>query len=499
MKKTRLFMLVGLTLVMLMAAMPAFADPDPGEGNTDVIVTNTNQNTGAAAAQVTAMYYNTSGMAEYNRNQNLSSRASYNFKASDATGLGDNWSGSMVIQSDNELAAVGEIHWTGGSFADGKEADAYTGYPVGATTMYLPYVAYANNQFTTVSVQNTESTPVTILMTYINRSGNADFTNVSINLPALGSANFPMNTPGQNNVPNLTQTTFYQQNGAWIGGIKIETQGGKKIVAVANNHRNQWSMAYNGFAQASQTSYVPSAERRVQAGDVWSGFSIISAQCVSNTACDVRFQFTDQGNVALTLTKNGVAPGASVAANTRAGGDFDPNLYSSLGVNGQWAGSVIVSSTNGQTLAVVSESIRPNINVSGATSSATVAEGGRESFLPAVYQKNSANQSCPPNSSQWQVYSLLRVQNPNNSNASGVTISYFNLDGSLKYQETGVSIPAGQPVFRNTRNNCSSIPLGGNWTGSIYVQSPSQPLVTVLENLWGSAEMAAYNGYSVNR
>ena len=46
--------------------------------------------------------------------------------------------------------------------------------------------------------------------------------------------------------------------------------------------------------------------------------------------------------------------------------------------------------------------------------------------------------------------------------------------------------------------NCNEIPLGGNWTGSIYIRS-DQPLVAVDENLWASAEYAAYNGYSVTR
>ena len=380
----------------------------------------------------------------------------------------------MVVQSDAELAAVAEIHWTGGTFGDGKEADAYTGYAEGSSEMYFPYVAYYPNQYTVVTVQNTDADPVTILMTYINRLGQTDFSNISVTLPGLGSASFPMNTPGQNNVPNLTQTTFYQQNQGWIGGIKIVAQGGKKIAAVASNHRNQWSMAYNGLVRASEVSYIPSAERRVPNG-IWSGFSIISAQCVSAVACDVRFRFTDQGQVALTLTKTGVAPGASVAANTRAGGDFPPASYDVLG-NGNWAGSVIVDTTNGQNLAVISESTRPSTNLSGATSAATVADGGRESFLPAVYQKNAANQSCAANDSQWQVWSLLRIQNPGTTNATNVSISYFNLDGSLAHQETGISIPAGQPVFRNTKNNCTTIPLGGSWTGSVYVQS-SQPLV----------------------
>ena len=93
---------------------------------------------------MTAIYYSQGGNVECNRPRNINSRGSYNFKASDVP-LGDNWKGSMVIQSDAELAAVAEIHWTGGSFNDGKEADAYTGYAQGASDMYFPFVALAPN------------------------------------------------------------------------------------------------------------------------------------------------------------------------------------------------------------------------------------------------------------------------------------------------------------------------------------------------------------------
>lgn len=499
MKKTRLFTVLGLVLVTLLAALPAYADPNPGEGNTDVIVTNTNQNTGAAAAQVTAIYYNTSGTAEYNRNRSINSRGSYNFKASDAQ-LGDNWNGSMVLQSDNELAAVAEVKYTGGTFDDGKETDAYTGYAAGASQMYFPFVAYASNQYTVITIQNTEDTAVTIQMTYTNRDGNVDFANVSSTIPAFGSKSFPMNTPGQNGVPNLTQTNFWAQTGTWVGAVKVVAQNNKKIAAVASNHWNLWSVAYNGTAAGAQTNYVPSAERRdsTAQGQGWRGFSVVIVQCVSNSTCNSRLRFYNaaNGNLDLTLTKN-VNSGAAVGANTRTGGDWAASSYNVLG--NAWAGSVVVDTTNGTQVSVTAYSIRPGNNVAGATSAANTNDGGKETFLPAVYQRNTDNVSCPndPNN-DWTQYSLMRFQNPTGSNATNVDIYYFNQDGSSAYQELNQSIQAGKSINRNTRVNCSTIPLGGNWTGSVYVHSDVD-LVAVSETLVGGSDMSAYNGYSVNR
>ena len=499
MKKTRLFAVMTLVVVMLVVALPAYAaDPNPGEGNTDVVVTNTNQNTGAAPASVTAIYYNQSGAVEYQRPRTINSRGSYNFRAADAQ-LGDNWKGSMVVQSDAELAAVAEIHWTGGSASDGKEADAYTGYAQGATEFNFPFVVRAPNaQYTVLTVQNTEDTATTIRMTYINRDGVTDFANIDDTIPAFGSKSYAMNQPGVNNVPNLANTSFWSaNNNTWTGAVKVTALNNKKIAAVAGNYWQQYSVAYNGLVRGATQSYVPSAERRNDPALGWRGFSVIAVQCVSGSTCNAAIDFINAttGQTNLTLTKS-INAGAAIGANTRTGGNFAANLYEVLG--NAWAGSVVVRSTNGTNLAVIAYSIRPGTNVAGGTSSATALDGGMETFLPAVYQKNTQNVSCPSNDSAWTTFSLIRIQNPGASNANDVDIYYFNLDGSQAFQELNQQIQAGKSLNRNTRVNCSTIPLGGNWTGSIYIHS-DQPLVAVTENLWGSAEMAAYNGYSITR
>ena len=500
MKKTQMIAVIALVVAMLVMALPAYAaDPNPGEGNTDVVVTNTNQNTGAAAASVTALYYSQGGAPEYNRTRTINSRGSFNFKASDAQ-LGDNWKGSMVVQSDAELAAVAEIHWTGGSFSDGKEADAYTGYAQGASDYYFPFVVRAPNaQYTALTVQNTEDSTVTIQMNYINRNGVVDFQNVQDTIPAFGSKTYTMNQPGVNGVPNLATTQYWTQNGnTWTGAVKVTALNGKKIAAVASNFWQQWSVAYNGLVRGATQSYIPSASRRVDTALGWREFSQIVVQCASTTTCNAAIDFINAttGQVNLTLTKS-VAANAAIGANTKGGGDFDPNLYATA-LGSAWTGSVVVRSTNGTNLAVVAYSIRSGNNQAGGTSGATVQDGGIETFLPAVYQKNTQNVSCPSSDSAWTAFSLVRIQNPGTTNATNVDIYYFNLDGSQAFQELDRSVNAGKSLNRNMRVNCNEIPLGGNWTGSIYIRS-DQPLVAVIENVWGSAEMAAYNGYSITR
>ena len=95
-----------------------------------------------------------------------------------------------------------------------------------------------------------------------------------------------MNQPGVNGVPNLRQTSYFAAKGNWTGAVKVTAQNSKKIAAVASNYWQQWSVAYNGLIRGATQSYVPSAERRVDAALGWRGFSVIVVQCASTTACN---------------------------------------------------------------------------------------------------------------------------------------------------------------------------------------------------------------------
>jgi hypothetical protein len=497
MKKTRMISILGVVLALLLTAMPAFAaDPNPGSGNTDVVVANTNQNTSDPAADVTAVYYNPNGGVEYSRPQAINSRGSFIFQAS-ATPLGDNWVGAMVLQSDYELAAVAEITWSNGSSLDKTTAGAYRGYAFGATDMYLPYIVRAPNaQFTRVSVQNTDPDPVTIQMTYIDRAGGA-LAPITDTIDGLGSKTYAMNQPG-GKVPDLMNTAYASANGNWTGGLKISALQGKEIAAVATNHWQQYAIAYNGSAAGATKQYAPSVSRRVSTTQGWREFSIINAQCLETSgSCNVRIEFIEAstGQTKLTLNRSIVA-GAALGANTRGGGDFQPaSQFEVLG--DAFAGSAIVSTTNNTKIAVVVQSIRPATNLAYATSGANSSEAGTETFLPAVYQKNTSNVSCPPTDT-WTQFSLMRLQNPGTTNANDVDIYYFNQNGTLALQQLNNTIAAGKSINKNTLTQCSEITLGGNWTGSVYVKS-DVPLVGVAENLWGATKAMGYNGYSVTR
>jgi hypothetical protein len=513
--KKKLVTLIGLVLVLALAATPVFAaDPDPGRGNTDVVV----MNMGTTATDATAIYYNTNGSPEYNAPTNLASRGSYRFAASAATPLGDNWRGSMTVQSAGEVAAVAEILWTNGNSVDGQTADAYTGFPTGATTMYVPYAVYSvNSQFTQFAVQNTEGSQANIRLTFINRTGTTDLqTNDTI--PALGSKNYDVRSFNQ-----LQSTTFWQNNCAagqcfWSGAVKVESTNGKKIAAAATNHWVNWAAAYSAVASGATRIYVPSVERRCtncawnpappNADQYWQGLSVVTVQCLSTTTpCEVDMQFVGQtSNMAnLTLPTKTLNPGAAVAASTRAGNDYPQALFNQLrrdtdpANQASWAGSVIVSTRNNTDVAVVAYNQRPTDAISVGFSGAGSATAGQQTFLPTIYKRGVCDGGF-----NWQRFSIIRIQNPTNNNATDVDIYYYNRNGTLAAQELNRNIPAGQALTRHTRVDCSSLSaLGENWEGSMYITS-NQPLVAVSEwyqnafsnPSFGPSYAAGYNAYS---
>jgi hypothetical protein len=515
--KKNLLKVLGLVMILALTVTPVLADadvdPNPGSGNTDVVV----MNMGSAAAAATAIYYGISGSPEYTANTNLAAKGSYRFAASAATPLGDNWRGSMVVQSAGEVAAVAEIVWVNGSSADGTTADAYTGFAEGATTMYVPYVVWAPTaQFTLFSVQNTENTTANIRLTFLNRNGGQDL-QVTDTIPALGSKNFDPRTYTQ-----LQNSAFWQSNCTsgycfWSGAVKVESTNGKKIVAAATNHWRDYAGAYSGVASGANRSYISSVERRcTNCGwdpingvvGAWRGFSVVNVQCLSSTPCQVRIQFVGQTSTmtSLTLPDKTVAAGAAISANTRAGDEFDKNLFNQLrdtsNPAGQylWAGSVIVSTLNSTEVAVVAYNQRPDERIATGSGGAGAVDAGLSTYLPAAYKRGVCD-----GGTNWTTFSIVRIQNPTTSNASDVDIYYYNRNGTLATSELNRSIAAGTALTRHTRVDCNALSaLGSNWEGSVYVSS-NQPLVAVAETYQnafvipslGASWAAGYNGYSV--
>jgi hypothetical protein len=296
----------------------------------------------------------------------------------------------------------------------------------------------------------------------------------------------------------------------------VESTNGKKIAAAATNHWRDYAGAYSGVASGANRSYVSSVERRcTDCGwdpingvfGAWRGFSIVNVQCLSSTPCQVRIQFVGQTGTmtSLTLPDRTVAAGAAISANTRAGDEFDKNLFNQLrdtaNPAGQylWAGSVVVSTLNSTDVAVVTYNQRPDERIATGSGGAGAVNAGLSTYLPTAYKRGVCD-----GGTNWTTFSIIRIQNPGTTNATDVDIYYYNRNGTLAAQELNRNIPAGQALTRHTRVDCSSLSaLGDNWEGSMYITS-NQPLVAVSEwyqnafsnPSFGPSYAAGYNAYS---
>ncbi len=419
--------------------------------------------------------------------------------------------GSTLAVASQDQAVIVENRYSGGDYGDGNAAVAYSAFDAGSAAMYLPYAVYYPDpvthgvpfvQYSRFMVQNTTTAAASLELTYINRGGVTDFTR-SDTLVANGFRNYDLRDPG-GAVPDLRQTDYYNtQCGTlagcnWTGAVKVTSTNGQLITSVLTNYWRWYVAAYNGVSGGARPVFAPSIERRCtdcnpNAGS-WQGFSITIVQNLgsSNANVTLRYRNATTGNEDLTISGQTITPNAAKGFNTKTGGNVEASVYSVLG--GAWAGAVIVESN--QPLAVAQITLRPDNNVAGAYTGVHSGLASTNTYLPGVYQKNTAYTSCPSSENQWDQYSILRIQNPTTSNATDVDIYYYDQNGTLTFQESNLTIVAGRSLSRNTRNHCATISLGGNWTGSVRIQS-NQPLVAVAETLKSGQWLASYN--SINR
>ncbi len=492
MKKSRLFSVFAVLLVLAMAATPAFAaDPNPGTGSADVTVMNAD----TSSASVTAEYYNQDGSLANQRTLSLNGLGSAQFKASES-GLPDNWKGSMLLSSTTEVASIATIHWTGNPSGDGIEADSYEGFTEGAAKMYMPYAVYGpNSQYTVIAIQNTGSGAADFDMKYYNRDGVLDFT-IHDSIPVNGQKTYDLHVPGAK-IPVWANSTWFQTKGNWSGAVLIETTGsGQGVAAVANNFWPRYSIAYRGSTAGATKVFIPAVARRLPTdGDFfnprWLEHTIIAVQNVGDQTTNVVLKYVDgyTGAVVLTTPALSVAPNAGLSFNTRAGDSLPKETFYPLG--NTWSGSVVIETSGvggnpAQPIAAVSYSIRPRDNESGGANGVSAANGGSSTYLPEVYQIGGSGNART-------LYSFMHLQNVTNA-AATVTVRFMRRDGTDAGQTQTIPLAAEKGAKLNLRG-ATPVDLGGNFSGSAYITS-DQPIAVVVDNLTALSELATYNGYS---
>lgn len=471
-----------ITLAITPAAQgsPAPLSIDVGTGSTDMILQNMSNTT----ANVVVEYLDQSGNASAISARTIPSKGAIELKASDMGGLGGSWIGSATASSDQQLAVVAITQWTGGSNGDGKTAGAYSGFTVGSQSAFIPYLQYTPGiREPLITIQNTGAEEAVIEMKYINRRGVTDFTKGNISIPVGGQKTFDLSAPG-GEVPDLTDTDFFRDNGNWLGGVRIQAGSGQSVAAVVTAHWRKWSAMDRAVSQGdTKLLAAPNLSRRIvegKAGERILEISYLSIQNMTAGNVHVKIDFYDRETHSLDESiERTLGPYDILLQNTR----HLPNLDREPDDPAQdiWVGSATIEA-NGEVAATV-VMLRQEIKASSQYSAVGPSSGGTKIFFPVAYRIYSG--STPV---QW---SLLRLQNTTDNNAQA-DIRVCDRDGNVIDRRRNQFIPANQSLGLNFKNLSD---LGSGFTGTVWVTS-DQPLVGVMDIRWSNQQLVTYNALS---
>jgi hypothetical protein len=227
-----------LALVLALAMTVPVLAQDPGTGSTNFTVMNLDP---AASATVVAEYVNQDGEVDATVEKTLTPMTPAGFPITDS-GLPDGWIGSVVVSSDREITAFGQITWEGGQYGDGKTAGAYEGLAQGADMLYLPSLYDRDGkQFSRITVQATSSpggSPVSVELNFYDREGNPYAGNPVVRTIPSG-AQETWDLGGEQRVEGVTDINLGTD---WIGSAVVSATGGE-IAAVVTTHWKESSSA----------------------------------------------------------------------------------------------------------------------------------------------------------------------------------------------------------------------------------------------------------------
>lgn len=280
------------------------------------------QNTGSTSVDVTATFYNASGVAVDTDTQSIPAYSSYLFDQSTDSDLSTSFSGSAKFQSDasHPLAVVCNFY-SAGTSASTMQFQSYNGMSSGATTLYVPrivkdYYSYQSG----LRVQNIGTEALTVNVVY-NFGGTA-YTQTS---PSIG--------PGQAWGPYMGDKAQLPASMANVSGsgsaiITVNSPNANKLIIATVNEDNRVNPAGRGVTY--EAALLSEAQATIVFPQITSeyygycgGFQVMkvspgTANCTANysvsggiSAFSVSFTLTDQNPAwsQFAPNANGMRPG----------------------------------------------------------------------------------------------------------------------------------------------------------------------------------------------
>jgi hypothetical protein len=373
-------------------------------------------------------------------------------------GVGDGWIGSAVVSSDKPMGAIANLLFSNGTAA------AYTGVSEPDDEVYLPDLFRADNRFTRVSIQNTDSSQTAnVYLHYYDRNGVERVpTNPAHRSYAVG--------PLREVTIDLPDINVDFSSTMGIGSLYITST--TKIAASASLHWPTQTGAYTGISAGDTTLWFPGCIRWPHSNP--NQFSSMIVQNTGATSAIVRFEILDRNNNVNYVFTDTVPSRVAYGFNfSNVGASMDPTKWQAMinaiiagGAGEQgWKGTVKAVSTNGQPLVGAGIFFSPTgdtimynaINNSEATTG-DLAFPVAKRYLTGL---------------STEQFTIHIIQNLSNAPAT-VTCSIYDRNGVRLVNRTGISIPANGSVAFNLQKEID-LPqvelnkLGDRFSGSMYV------------------------------
>jgi len=421
-------------LMVVLLVIPTMASAQATTTNTAFQVANLT----ATQANVTVTFYDAvTGTEKYSMSDTIPGNGSKTYiQANMEANLGVTFNGSVIISSDQPVAAIVNQNTSNGSPATAGYNGSYTGFSQGSNTFQIPIVL---SQFygyrTEISVQNAGSADVDVTIDYVSATCTDDVKTALKPGAAVRFNNETSCTGTNNTAATITATGPV---------VAIVNQ-----VSVASNLQQ----TYNGFAptDGAASLYAPIALK------AYYGFnSAFQVQNVSAAPMDIVATYSD-GVVA---TVQGVAPGAAATF-----------LQANEAHANGWTGSAkITNSTGGAMVGIVNQ------------------QGGKSAASYNMYSAGSQNWILP--SVLYKYYGFTSAFQVQNISGGAVNITVTYDDGVTA---TSNSVPAGGTAAFIQNNEAH---VNTNWAGSARITATGDIVVVVNQDVLvpGSID----NQYSYN-
>jgi hypothetical protein len=399
------------------------------------------QNLGTAQANITITYYNQDGSVAASVADTIAAGGSNKYYP--LTAVPDGFNGSVVITSDQPVAAIANELGNAGAYGA-----SYAGFSAGATAVNLPLVMRANGGFDTwFNVQNAGTADANVTVTYTPGAHGLSYTEMATIKP--GAAH------------TFDQAGLTALGPRFVGSAKVTSD--QPVVATCNQVGPTTLLAYDGFTGGSTMPSFPLVNA-LNAGYV-TGIQIMN---IGTMSTDVTVSYTPSKAGTASSETQSIAAGASATFALR---HFTARFVGS--------GAVTVNSASQPLVAVVNQ-----LN-SGANKGA--AYGG---FDPATAtDKVSFPLVMANNPTPGAYYTATTVQNVGTTTTT-VTIAYSGSTATeMKMLAPGESWPVSQTTH-----------FGSRYVGSATVTASGGGLIIGMCNelnpLVGGDAFLVYEGFN---